>query len=62
MTKESQSAVSLVQHSSLSIMNDVVNLYLKEKFGEELSQEVIERLDYELEIMNNSGFASYFIL
>jgi DNA polymerase-3 subunit alpha len=35
---------------------------LKNKFGENISQEVSERLKYELSIIKQTGFASYFLI
>ncbi len=34
----------------------------KKKYGEELSQEVTERLDFELETITNMGFPGYFLI
>jgi DNA polymerase III subunit alpha len=35
---------------------------LKEKFGKNPKKEIIERLDYELSVINKTGFASYFLI
>ncbi|MDP2967515.1 MAG: DNA polymerase III subunit alpha [bacterium] len=35
---------------------------LKEKFGEKPNKEVVERLNYELSVIKQTGFASYFLI
>lgn len=48
-------------HSFESYLREITYQRAKEKFPE-LTEEITKRLDYELEIMNDSGFASYFIV
>ena len=48
-------------HSFESYLRELSYEGAKERF-DEITPEITERLDYELEIMNNSGFASYFIV
>ncbi|MDD9898713.1 MAG: DNA polymerase III subunit alpha, partial [Candidatus Melainabacteria bacterium] len=49
-------------HSFETYLREISYEGARARFGEELTPEQCERLDFELEIMNNSGFASYFIV
>ncbi|MDA0773033.1 MAG: DNA polymerase III subunit alpha [Cyanobacteria bacterium] len=49
-------------HSFETYLREISYKGAKMRFGGELNQLQIDRLDFELEIMNNSGFASYFIV
>ena len=49
-------------HSFETYLRELSYEGAKMRFGGELNQQQIDRLDFELEIMNNSGFASYFIV
>jgi DNA polymerase III subunit alpha len=48
-------------HSFETYLKQITYEGAKDRFTE-LTLEITQRLDYELEIMNNSGFASYFIV
>lgn len=49
-------------HSFETYLRELAYEGAHKRFNGELSKEIRERLDLELEIMNNSGFASYFIV
>ena len=48
-------------HSFETYLREISYEGAKDRFGE-ITPEITERLDYELQIMNDSGFASYFIV
>ncbi len=43
-------------------LTDLCQLGLKKRYGKEISQEVKERLDYELGVIKKTGFAPYFLI
>ncbi len=50
------------QKTPEEFLKDLAQKGLKEKFGENPPKEVLERLDYELKVIEKTGFASYFLI
>ena len=48
-------------HTNESYLRELCNQGLKEKYGE-ISEEVQKRLDYELDIINKTGYPGYFLI
>lgn len=49
-------------HDAESFLREECIAGLKERYGDPLPEHVIERLDYELGIINEKGFAAYFLI
>jgi DNA polymerase-3 subunit alpha len=49
-------------HTQESFLRDQCVIGLKTRYGDPIPDNVIERLDYELSVINDKGFAAYFLI